>query len=113
MPTPERRSARRIPVDCTVCFFHLPPTPNPPLFRALNLTLHGVCIQAPTPFVPGSVLSFHLVTPDNQVADIHGQVIHSEADGSELYQIGIQFTRLKESDRNLLARQLERAHPSL
>ncbi|MBI5030539.1 MAG: PilZ domain-containing protein [Chloroflexi bacterium] len=113
MPTPDRRSAERMPVDCTVCFFHLPPTSSPPVFHALNLTLTGACIQAPIHFVPGAVLSFHLVTPDNQVADIHAQVIHSEEDNTKLYRVGVQFTHLAEYDRNLVARQIDRVRPSL
>ena len=113
MPILDRRTAERIPIDCTVCFFHLPPSSNPPVFHALDLTLIGACIQAPTPFVPGSVLSFHLVMPDNQVADIHAQVIHSEKNGSELYRVGVLFTHLEEYDRNLLVRQLERSRSSV
>ncbi len=112
MTSLERRSSVRIPVDCKVSFFHLPPSSSPPVFHALNLSMAGACIEAPTPFVPGAALSFHLITPDNQVADIYAQVVHSELNASALYQVGVRFTRLAERDREILVRQFEHVRPT-
>ncbi len=113
MASPERRSVERVPVNCRVSFFHLPPSSSPPTFHVLNLSPFGACIEAPTLFVPGAALSFHLVTSDHQVLDIHAQVIHSEANDSALYHIGVRFMRLAERDREILFRQFERVRPTL
>lgn len=113
MASPERRSSMRIPVDCTVSFFHLPPSSSPPVFRTENLSMVGACIEAPTQFAPGAALSFHLITPDNQVADIYAQVVHTNLNSSALYHVGVRFTRLAECDREILAQQFERVRLNL
>jgi c-di-GMP-binding flagellar brake protein YcgR len=113
MTSSDRRSSERIPVDCKVSFFHLPPSSNPPIFRTLNLSLLGACIESPTLFVPGAVLSFHLITSDHQVLDIRAQVVHSESNSSALYHVGVRFTKLTERDREILGRQFERVRVTI
>ena len=101
----ERRSSARVAVDCKVGYFHLPPAATTPVFHALNLSMLGVCLEAPSVFEPGSTLSFYLITPDNRVADVNAQVVHSEMANSALYHVGVCFTRLKERDREILTSQ--------
>ena len=108
MTVSERRSTQRMPVDCKVSFFHLPPSSNSPTFRALNLSLTGACIEAPTPFAPGAVLAFHLITPEHQVADVRARVVHTILCAPTLYHVGVRFTHLSADDHDLLARQLDR-----
>jgi hypothetical protein len=113
MTDPERRSSTRLPIDCKVGFFHLPPSPNPPVFHALNLSLTGACIEAPNLYAPGASLSFHLFTPDHRVADIRAQVVYSQTASSALYHIGVRFIHLAERDRNILVRQFENERAGL
>jgi hypothetical protein len=110
MTIAERRSAERIPIDCQVGYFHLPPMLNSPVFHTLNLSMVGACIEAPSSFVPGAALSFYLITPDHQVADVHSQVVHSKLVNPDLYHVGVRFTHLAERDRAVLIHQFETKH---
>ena len=111
MRNPERRLSERIPFHGQVGYFHLPPSINAPVFRTMNLSGAGVCLEAPSSFVPGAALSFHLITPDHQVADVHAQIIHCEPAQDGLYSVGVRFMRLAERDRAILSQQYETVQP--
>ncbi len=109
MISTERRQFKRIPVPCTVNYYHLAPSPNPPVFHAINLSLGGACIEAPEPHVPGAVLAFYLITPSRRATDVRAKVIYFRAAQPELYYVGVRFTNLSPQDRTILAREIEHA----
>jgi hypothetical protein len=111
MTRPERRTVERQAIDCQVGYFHLPPSLHSPIFRTVNLSRVGACLEAPTCYVPGAALSFHLITPDHRVADIRAQVVHVKWVTPELYHVGVRFTHLAPRDQDILAQQLQSVYP--
>ena len=108
----ERRSSRRIPAQCQIGYFHLPPSVESATFRTLDLSASGACLEAPCSFIPGASLAFHLVTPDHQVMDIRALIVHTHPVDPTLYHIGVRFTKIAERDRVVLQHQLQ-IHPSV
>ncbi len=104
----EQRQYERVPVLCVVIYPHLAPSPHPPMFHTVDLSLGGACIEAPESHISGALLAFHLVTPHQHVADMRSKVVHSEIVQPNLYHVGVRFINLSPQDRAILASEIER-----
>jgi hypothetical protein len=109
MTSEERRTAPRVQAPCTVKYFYLPPSPNPPDTHVINLSSCGACLEVPDPLIRGSVVAFQIITPDYKVVDACARVIHVQPGHHPYYLAGVYFTRLSENDRALLQHEVQRA----
>jgi c-di-GMP-binding flagellar brake protein YcgR len=104
----ERRTSRRVPVQCPVKYFYLPSL-NAPETRTLDLSAGGARIEAVDPLTPGASVAFQIITPEHHVVDVRAQVVHRSFEEYRPYRVGVRFTGLSAGDRAILAREILRA----
>jgi hypothetical protein len=107
--TVERRVSPRIPVQCRVSFYYLPPSLNSPVSQVINLSEGGACVEVPDPLIPGASIAFLIITSDHQVVDVRARVAYLEPSKNPPYRVGVCFTRLSANDRVSLAREIQRS----
>lgn len=112
-PYVERRAALRVPTQCVVRYFYLPPSLNPPSTRVIDLSLRGACIEVPDPLIPGSIIAFQIITSEHHVVDVRARVVYALPRQDVFYRAGVSFTHISETDPGSLEREIARALSAL
>jgi c-di-GMP-binding flagellar brake protein YcgR len=113
----DNREKRRFPrLDSThlISYTHFDDTNRPDemgMGRTLDLSQGGVTIQAHRAFPVNTGLEM-VIALEEKLIRAKGRVVHARAVGKELYDLGVCFTEIQESDRLLLMEFFQKISPT-
>jgi len=111
------REKRRFPrLDSThlISYTHFDDKDTPDemgMGKTLDLSQGGVTIQAHRSFPANTGLEMVIALEDKLIR-VKGRVVHSRAVGKELYDLGVCFTEVQESDQGLLMEFFQKMSPT-
>ncbi len=107
MSVQERRLLPRKQAQYLIRFYETPKYASKAFAHTLDLTTQGACIELPDSLPVGASIQFALFTPSNRVIDVAAQVVHVNQSDHLPFHIGIRFTQLASTHRQLLAHELQ------
>ena len=73
--------------------------------RTIDMSLNGLKIETSRPFAPGDILKIEVAIGDAIIL-AKGRVVHATQLGPNKFDIGLCFTEISDSDRELLLKHL-------